>query len=116
MRTLTIMIGLLMIVPTLSGCFAGEKIENIEESGPFSFEEGEISMTTWYHYPGTVSNPIAVDATNPDAVLGANLSVNLSGDNIPYYASGTYYGTGWDTFEPTLGITSSGAIFFTNYN
>ena len=81
MRTLTIMIGLLMIVPTLSGCFAGEKIENIEESGPFSFEEGEISMTTWYHYPGTVSNPSAVDATNPDAVLGANLSVNLSGDN-----------------------------------
>ena len=116
MRTLTIMIGLLMIVPTLSGCFAGEKIENIEESGPFSFEEGEISTTTWYHYPGTVSNPIAVDATNPDAVLGANLSVNLSGDNVPFYASGTYYGTGWDTFEPTLGITSSGAIFFTNYN
>jgi hypothetical protein len=31
------MIGLLMIVPTLSGCFAGEKIENIEESGPFFF-------------------------------------------------------------------------------
>ena len=116
MRTLTIIVGLLMIVPTLSGCFAGEKVEEIVESGPFIFEEGEISMTTWYHYPGTVSNPTAIDATNILAVTNANITTNLSGDNLPFYASGTYYGTGWDTFEPTLGITSSGAIFFTNYN
>ena len=53
---------------------------------------------------------------NPEEIKNANLTVNLSGFNVPYYTSGTYYGTGWDTFEPTIGITSSGAIFFTNYN
>ena len=116
MRTLTFIACLLMIVPTLSGCFAGESKEIIEEEGPFVFAEGDISSTTWYHFPGTVSSPHAVDATDPVAVLNANITMDLSGNNSPFYATATYYGTGWDTFEPTLGITSSGAIFFTNYN
>ena len=116
MRNLSMFIAILMIMPTLSGCLS-VKEDNMEETnGIFSFEEGEIPITTWYHYPGNPINPWAIDATDPNAVLNANITPNLTGDNIPFYSAGTYYGTGWDTFEPTLGITSSGAIFFTNYN
>lgn len=116
MRGLAVVVVLLIIAPTLSGCFGSKSVEEVTKEDVFSFVEGDIPITTWYHYPGNVSNPWAIDATNANAVTDANITSNLTGENMPFYANGTYYGTGWDTFEPTLGITSSGAIFFTNYN
>ena len=107
---------LLMLSSTISGCLWWEKdaVDEIE-MGPFNFEQ-TTPITTWYHYPGTVSEPWAVDATDSTAVSAANITANLSGNNTPYFTNATYYGTGFDTFEPTIGITASGAIFFTNYN
>ena len=65
--------------------------------------------------PGTPSERWAVDATDTDAVLWS-IAFDFSEIVLTFYSRATYYGTGFDTFEPTLGITSSGAIFFTNYN
>ena len=109
MRYVAILITSIVLCSTLTGCFGSKSDIGMSEENIFV-------ITTWYHYAGSTINPRAVDATNPVEVKNANLSVNLTGMNIPYFTSGTYYGTGWDTFEPTLGITSSGAIFFTNYN
>ena len=107
---------LLMLSSTISGClWWGEDDIDEEETGPFDFEQ-EVPITTWYHYPGTVSEPWAVDATDSAAVSAANITANLSENSTPYFANATYYGTGFDTFEPTIGVTSSGAIFFTSWN
>jgi len=104
-----VLLTLSVVTPTLSGCFGSEpEPEEIMEEGPFSFSE-EIPMETFYHFPG------AIDAMNESALAAANISANLTGNNSPFWTEGTYYGVGFDTFEPTLGITSSGAIFFTNY-
>ena len=116
MRSVSVMLALLLMAPVLSGCVGGEKkAEEVAETA-FDFEQGDIPRTTWYHYPGSVSSPMAVDATDPNAVLSANITSNLTGMSLPLFAEATYYGTGYDTFEPTIGITSSGAIFFTNWN
>ena len=107
---------LLILTSTTTGCVLWEEepeevlIEDVFEFGR------EIPITTWYHFPGTPSERWAVDATDPDAVASSSISFDFSGNSTPFYSSATYYGTGFDTFEPTLGITSSGAIFFTNYN
>ena len=116
MHTNALMMVGIILCSSLTGCFASESSVDITEDNIFSFTEGELPITTWYHFAGSVEYPYAVDATDPSEIKNANLTVNLSGFNVPYYTSGTYYGTGWDTFEPTIGITSSGAIFFTNYN
>jgi len=109
-------LALLMLSSTIGGCLWWEEEEEIViESGPFSFDQ-DMPITTWYHYAGSVSAPWAVDATDPEAVSAANITANLSGNSTPYFANATYYGTGFDTFEPTIGITGSGAIFFTNWN
>ena len=106
----------LMLSSSLSGCLWWGEDEIVEEeTGPFNFDQ-ETPFTTWYHYPGTVSEPWAVDATDAVAVAAANITANLSGNSTPYFANATYYGTGFDTFEPTIGVTSSGAIFFTSWN
>ena len=107
---------LLMLSSTIGGCLWWEEEEEIViEGGPFSFDQ-DRPITTWYHYAGSVSAPWAVDATDQGAVSAANITANLSGNSTPYFANATYYGTGFDTFEPTIGITGSGAIFFTNWN
>ena len=105
-----------LVTPALGGCLEPEDNRVIvEELGPFDFGRSPPS-TTWYHYAGTLANPWPVDATNPSAVLNANITADLTGANIPYFTNATYYGTGFDTFEPTIGVTGSGAIFFTNWN
>ncbi|MDP6847064.1 MAG: hypothetical protein QF366_05465, partial [Candidatus Poseidoniia archaeon] len=112
----TACIALLFLLPALAGCLAPEDKRTYEpEPGPFDFD-APIPVTTWYHYPGSVSSPQAIDATNPAAVAAANITANLTGDSTPFFTNATYYGTGFDTFEPTIGITSSGAIFFTSWN
>ena len=117
MRTGAALLVLVLLSSSLSGCFFWEDDgpSESEEVGLFVFDK-PIPTTTWYHYPGTVNEPWAVDATNQMAVSAANITANLTGSNAPFFANATYYGTGWDTFEPTIGVTSSGAIFFTNYN
>ena len=116
MRGIALMIVGVILCSTMTGCLSSKSTVDIIEDDLFTFPEGDTPLTTWYHYAGSINWPWAVDATNPIEIANANLTVNLTGVNVPYYTSGTYYGTGWDTFEPTLGITSSGAIFFTNYN
>ncbi|MEE3303836.1 MAG: sialidase family protein [Candidatus Thermoplasmatota archaeon] len=116
MRSIALMLTLLLVAPVLSGCFGGGEGGEEESGSIFYFEQGEIPSTTWYHYPGSVASPFAVDATDFDAVVAANITSNLTGMSTPFFTEATYYGTGYDTFEPTIGITSSGAIFFTNWN
>ena len=105
-----------LVTPAFGGCLEPEDNRvNIEEPSQFDFGRS-LPATTWYHYGGTLDNPWPVDATDSEAVLSANITANLTGNNIPYFTNATYYGTGFDTFEPTIGVTGSGAIFFTNWN
>ena len=105
-----------LLASGMSGCLEPEDKRTIVEE-PSIFDFGRLNpITTWYHYAGTFSRPYAVDATNESAILDANISVDLTGNNMPYFTNATYYGTGYDTFEPTIGITASGAIFFTSWN
>ena len=116
MKKLLSIIIAFLVTPAMGGCLEPEdKRVTVEESGPFDFGRTQ-PITTWYHYPGTVDEPWAVNATDSLAVLKSNITDNLIGNNIPYFANATYYGTGFDTFEPTIGITGSGSIFFTSWN
>jgi len=116
MRSVALLLTLLLIAPAISGCFGGDDAPEPEPEGPFVFDQGAIPTTTWYHYPGTVGSPSAIDATDSAAVAAANITQNLTDGSTPFFTQGTYYGTGFDTFEPTIGVTGSGAIFFTNWN
>ena len=81
---------LLMLSSTIGGCLWWEEEEEERfESSPFSFEQS-VPITTWYHYPGSVSAPWAVDATDVAAVSAANITANLSGNSTPYFANATY--------------------------
>ena len=71
---------------------------------PFTFN-WTVPNGTYYHFDG------GLDA----GVWWTNLSANLTGDNAPFWANGTYYGIGTHTFEPTIGVTSSGALFITSH-
>jgi hypothetical protein len=100
---------LAVITPLFSGCFGSEEeVKEIIEDGPFSFAQ-PLPMETFYHFAG------GINALNQSAVDAANITANLTGNNTPFYANGTYFGIGFTTFEPTLGITSTGSMFFTNY-
>ena len=84
-QSASVLMLMLMLSAMLSGCFGNEEEAPMEVPfNPFTFEQG-IPETTWYHYAG------AVDATDPVAVKAANISANLSGRNIPFYAEGSYY-------------------------
>ena len=92
----------IVLTQALSGCFGDdEPIAVVEDDSPFYFNIGD---TTWYHYAG------AIDATN--ASLGFD---NLTGNSTPFNTVGTYYGIGATTFEPTIGVTSTGGIHFSSY-
>ena len=90
-----ILLTCIMATSTLAGCFGDEEeTEIIVEKGVFDFE---ISNRTWYHFPGGI-----------DAIGNSS---NLSGNNVPFYSTSSYYGIGMSTFEPTMGITSTGNSF-----
>ena len=95
-----------LVSPALSGCLEAEdKRTVIEEPGIFAeFFERDIPETTWYHYAGGIN---ALDNE-----LGTN---NLSGNNIPFWTQGSYYGIGLTTFEPTMGITSNDNLYMSSY-
>ena len=99
---------LLMLCSVLSGCFGAEEKPAPSEPSPFDFDR-EIPSTTWYHYAG------GVNALNTSEVQAANITVNLTGDNTPYWTAGSYYGIGMSTFEPTMGITSDDNLYMTSY-
>ena len=106
---LSALLVLTIIAPLFSGCFGSEEeTKEIIEDGPFSFSQ-PLPMETFYHFAG------GINALNQSAVDAANITANLTGNNTPFYANGTYFGIGFTTFEPTLGITSTGSMFFTNY-
>lgn len=102
MRFKAVLLSLLMATMSLSGCF-GE-----DESVPAETEQtpldGLFSSTTFYHYPG------AINASN--ASIGFE---NLTGNSTPYPATGTYFGIGDTTFEPTIGVTSTGGVHFSSF-
>lgn len=111
---LIVLVVFLLLLPGIYYIFFTEEEEKeviIPEPGPFDFfdpDTGEpiaISSTTFYHFDGGI-----------DAITAlANGTYNLTGHNLPFFTNGTYYGIQTDTFEPTLGITSSGSIFMTSH-
>jgi len=107
--SVAVVLILVMFLQVFSGCF-GKDAPNplVEDKTPFDFEK-PIAKNVWYHYSG------AVDATNSAAISEANLTVNLSGDNIPVWTNGSYYSIGMTTFEPTIGITSSDNLFISSW-
>ena len=99
---------LLMLAPMISGCFAGNTVEEIKESSPFdNLCPDGIANNTWYHYSGAV-NALSV----PHIINGTSI---LQGENVPMCTKGTYYGIGFSTFEPTIGITSADNLYMTSW-
>ncbi|MBT6640643.1 MAG: hypothetical protein HOB47_03545, partial [Euryarchaeota archaeon] len=94
--------ALLMLSATVSGCFGNAEIE--EEVVAYNPLDALITSTSWYHYPG------AVNASN--LTIGFD---NLTGNSTPYPVVGTYYGIGDTTFEPTIGVTSTGGIHYASF-
>ena len=95
-----ILLALLMVSVSLSGCFGESEVTQVEQQP--TVWDFERPMLTWYHFPD------AVDAWGDD-------TFDFSGRNVPYPAQGTYYGIGMSTFEPTMGITQSDTLFMSSY-
>jgi len=109
MNKFLLLIIAFLVTPSFSGCLEPEdKRTVIEEPGLFDFDI-EIPDTTWYHYAGGIN---ALDAV---AVEQANITANLTGNNIPYWTQGSYYSIGMTTFEPTMGITSNDNLYMTSW-
>ena len=95
-----IFLTLLMISASLAGCFGEEEAEEVPEIRTvWDFERPEL---TWYHFDG------AVDAWGND-------EFNFKERNTPFIATGTYYGIGMSTFEPTMGITQTDTMVMSSY-
>ena len=108
MRVIAGCMILLMLAPMISGCFAGNTVEEIKESSPFdNLCPDGMANNTWYHYPGAVN---ALSA--PHTINGTSI---LQGENVPMCTKGTYYGIGFSTFEPTIGITSADNLYMTSW-
>ena len=108
MRAIAGCMILLMLAPMISGCFAGNTVEEIKESSPFdNLCPDGMANNTWYHYPGAVN---ALSA--PHIINGTSI---LQGENVPICTKGTYYGIGFSTFEPTIGITSADNLYMTSW-
>ena len=108
MRVIAGCMILLMLAPMISGCFAGNTVEEIKESSPFdNLCPDGMANNTWYHYPGAVN---ALSA--PHIINGTSI---LQGENVPMCTKGTYYGIGFSTFEPTIGITSADNLYMTSW-
>ena len=108
MRAIAGCMILLMLAPMISGCFAGNTVEEIKESSPFdNLCPDGIANNTWYHYPGAVNALSAAHIINGTSIL--------QGENVPMCTKGTYYGIGFSTFEPTIGITSADNLYMTSW-
>ena len=96
-KQMALMMTALMTLIPLAGCFGPDDAteDDTPAAGMFDFAD-QLNGQTWYHYPG------GMNAMNNTTALG--------GTNIPYFSQGTYYATGFSTFEPTMGITSTDNI------
>ena len=95
-----IFLTLLMVSASLAGCFGEEETEEVPEIRTvWDFERPEL---TWYHFAD------AVDAWD-------NNEFDFNGRNTPFMATGTYYGIGMSTFEPTMGITQTDTMVMSSY-
>ena len=96
----TIFLSLLMVSASLAGCFGEDEPEPIVvEETVWDFERPEL---TWYHFED------AVDAWG-------NNEFTFDDRNMPFIATGTYYGIGMSTFEPTMGITLTDTMVMTSW-
>ena len=102
MQARALFLSLMVVTLSLSGCF-GEDEASMSAQEPTPFDSLP-STTTWYHYPG------GINATN--ASIGFE---NLTGNSTPFPALGTHYGIGDTTFEPTIGVTSTGGIHYSSF-
>ena len=113
-RVSTVLVFLL-VMPTLMGCFGEDSKPPAEVEPPFGFEEA-IPSGVWYHIGGSPSNQNVTNILNESAMAERGFSMDrFNGSNVPYWMNGTYYGTGYDTFEPTIGILSDATIVFPNW-
>ena len=104
MERTILLVSALVLLPAFTGCLEAEdKRTIIQEPGIFDFGR-DIPNSTWYHYAGGV-DALSFDTSN----------VSLSGNNIPFFSQGSYYGIGLTTFEPTMGITSSDNMYMTSW-
>ena len=96
----TFFLALLMVSASLAGCF-GEEEEEAAVAAPtvWDFDRPEL---TWYHFAD------AVDAWGDE-------EFEFGGRNMPFEATGTYYGIGMSTFEPTMGITQTDTMVMTSW-
>ena len=97
MRAIAGCMILLFLAPMISGCFAGDTVEEIKENNPFdNLCPNGIANNTWYHYPG------AIDAlTSPHIVNGTSI---LQGENIPICTEGRIMELGFPLLSPLLGL------------
>ena len=113
-RVSTLMV-LLLILPALMGCFGEDAKPPAKVEHPFGFDEA-IASGVWYHIGGSPSDLNVTNILNESQMSERGFSMDMfNGSNVPYWTNGTYYGTGFDTFEPTIGILSDGTIVFTNW-
>ena len=89
-----------MVSASLAGCFGEEEADPVvAEKTVWDFERPEL---TWYHFED------AVDAWG-------NNDFTFDDRNMPFIATGTYYGIGMSTFEPTMGITQTDTMVMSSY-
>ena len=88
--------------------FGSEEEVVIIESSPFDFDR-EILL------PHGIIILGGINALNKSAVLDANITANLTENNIPFWTQGSYYSIGMSTFEPTIGITSNDNLFISSW-
>ena len=108
MRKLIALLLVSIMMSSISGCFSEPEVEEIKLNNPFDEFANEIPITTFYHFP----NGTWINGTEDMYING---SLVLEGNNSPFFTEATYYSIGYTTFEPTIGITSNGAVIFTNY-
>ena len=93
-------LAILMVSASLAGCFGEEEEQPVVEAPTvWDFERPGL---TWYHFAD------AVDAWG-------NEEFEFDGRNMPFEATGTYYGIGMSTFEPTMGITQTDTMVMTSW-
>ena len=89
-----------MVSASLAGCFGEEESKpTVVEETVWNFERPEL---TWYHFAD------AIDAWG-------NNEYEFKDRNMPFVATGTYYGIGMSTFEPTMGITQTDTMVMTSW-
>jgi len=108
MKAVATFVVLLFLTSMVSGCFGNKTNEGgIESSFLDEICPDGFANNTWYHFPNATNIFTIDDSVDIDSVL--------VGENIPICARGTYYGIGFSTFEPTIGITSADNLFMTSW-